>query len=147
MALKLAAYLLFWDQDPAVDPGANHPALLGQEFVPDLLAVNDAGEASVWVECGKTTVNKISKVTRRFRRARLVVFKATEREALQMREVLQGELEDKAGLIDILAWPAGSFREWHGALADKVEVYGEAGGLSINLTVNEHPLALDFKRF
>lgn len=145
--MKLAAYLLFWDAEPVVDPSPNHPALLGQEFVPDLLAANEAGEASLWVECGKSTVNKLSKVTRRFRRARLVALLPGERDALRLRGVLQDELEDKAGLVEILAWPEGTFREWFSALADRVEVYGEAGGLNLNLTVNEHPMAVDLKKF
>ena len=128
-----------------VDAGPKHPALLGQEYIPDLMALNEAGEVSLWVECGKTTINKLAKVSRRFRWARLVVLKETEREALQMREVVDAELGAKAG-VEIVAWPAGTFKEWLGALADKVEVYGEAGDLSLNLTVNEHPLAVDLKK-
>lgn len=147
LALKLAAYLLFWDQEPVVEASPRHPALLGQEFIPDLLAVNEAGEISLWVECGKITMHKLGKLTRRFRWARLVVMRENEREALRTRSQVQDELGDKGKLVEILAWPQGAFPGWLGAMADKIEVYGEAGGLGLNLTVNEHPLAVDLKKF
>ena len=52
LALKLAACLLFWDLEPIVDASPKHPALLGQEYLPDVLAVDAAGEAVLWVDCG-----------------------------------------------------------------------------------------------
>lgn len=146
LALKLSAYFLFWDFEPIVGASARHPALLNQEFLPDLLALNDAGEASLWVECGHVTMHKLMKLTRRFPNARLVVVQSGPREAERTRRDLQDQV-DRHAKIEILAWPHGQFASWMDILAEKTEAYGESGGLSINAVVNEHPLAVDLLRY
>ena len=144
LALKLAAYILFWKDEPIVGASAKHPALLGQEFVPDLMALDDGGQVRLWVECGQTTINKLAKAARRFPRARIVVMKALEREAARLRGELEAE-HGRPGRVEILAWPGGAFKEWLGALQEKTEAYGEGGGLSLNLVINEQPVSADLK--
>jgi hypothetical protein len=146
LALKLAAFLLFWDQEPVVDPSIKIPALAGYEFLPDLIALDDTGACKLWVECDTATMHKMNKVTRRLPQARIVVIKPDERGAKRLRIDLQNknEREDK---IEIWSWPGDSFKEWMKALAERTEVYGEAGGLSINAVVNDHPFAVDLKTF
>lgn len=146
LALKLAAYLLFWGQDPVVDASARHPALAGQEFLPDLMALDETGAVRLWVECGSATLHKLMKLTRRLPQARIVVLKATEREARRLRSDMEDKL-DRHAKVEVLAWRGDSFRDWLGALAEKTEVYGEAGGLSLNVVVNERPLAAELARF
>ena len=146
LGLKLAAYLIFWDRSPLVEASPRHPALLGQEFVPDLLSLDEAGAVDLWVECGKVTLRKMYKLTRRFPGARLVVMKGTEAEAVRLRRDLKEGL-DKEARVEILAWPGETFRGWMAALHEKTEAYGEAGGRSLNLVINEHPLAVELKVF
>jgi hypothetical protein len=146
LALKLGAFLLFWDQEPIVDASAKHPALLGQEFIPDLMALTVEGQAGLWVECGQTSMNKLAKVVRRFPYTRLVVLKASEREAERLRRDLASQ-HDRPERVEVLGWPADSFKEWKGALSEKTEVYGEGGGLMLNAVVNERPIVAELRRF
>ena len=143
LALKLAAFLLFWDLSPIVDASAKHPALLDQEFRPDLMALDDTGEAKLWVECGKVTQHKLAKVARRFSRARLVVLKESEAEAKRFRADSDREFGEHAP-VEIWAWPRGQFREWIAALSEKTEVFGEAQGRMLNIVVNERPMVAEF---
>ena len=145
-ALKLAAYLLFWSEEPAVDVSLKNPALADYDFLPDLMAWDETGAIKLWVECGSTTMNKLTKLTRRLPRGRIVVIKETERDAQRLREDLRKELGREAR-VEIWAWPDGLFREWVSALQERTEIYGESGGLLINVVVNEHPLVAELKRF
>ena len=146
LAMKLAAYMLFWDREPIVSPSAKHSALLDQEFIPDMMAVDITGALDLWIECGATTMNKLDKVARRFAHARIVVLTPTAREAKQLREDVVAKIE-RAPRIEILAWDGAQFKEFAKTLAEKNEVYGEAGGHMINAVVNEHPLVCEFKAF
>ena len=58
-----------------------HPALAGQDFAPDLITADDTNQVTLWVECGKTTLHKLDKVTKRFREARLWMLMAHPHEA------------------------------------------------------------------
>ena len=142
LALKLAGFLLFWDLSPIVDASAKHPALLDQEFRPDLMALDETGEAKLWVECGKVTQHKLSKVARRFGRARLVVLKETEADARRFRADSDREFDGPAP-VEIWAWPQRQFRDWMSALGEKTEVFGEARGRMLNIVVNERPLVAE----
>lgn len=146
LALKLAAYLLFWDKEPIVAPSAGHPALLGQEFVPDVMCVDITGAVDLWVECGVTTINKLDKVARRFSQARIVVLTPDARQAKQLREDVDAKME-RAPRIEILAWKDRQFVEFARTLVEKTEVYGEAGGHMINAVINEQPVVSEFAPF
>lgn len=146
LGLKLSAFVLFWDYSPIVGASPKHPALLNQEFIPDLLGTNEAGEARLWVECGQVTLHKLAKLPRRFPSARLVVIKASEREAIRLRKDMTEQL-DRQERIEVLSWPDGVFSEWMSALEEKIEVYGEGGGVTLNLVINERPFAVDLKSF
>src|SRR6267142_331465 len=73
VALKLAAYVLFFDLNPQTDISSRHPAISQQEFRPDLLALDESGAIKLWVECGNVTTHKLDKLIRRYRDARIVV--------------------------------------------------------------------------
>ena len=145
-ALKLAAYLLFWPDEPAVDFSLKNPALAGYDFLPDLMSLDEAGAIKLWVECGSTTMNKLTKLTRRLPQGRIVVMKEIERDAQRLREDVRKGLEREAR-VEIWAWPDRLFREWVSALKERTEIYGECGGLLINVVVNERPLVAALKRF
>lgn len=142
LALKLAAYLSFWEEEMTVDAGASHPALAGGEYLPDLLAVDAAGQVSIWVECGNTTLNKLAKVQRRWPDARLAVFKEDLPRAQRLRADLEGALP-RPERVEIFCWPGRSFAEWMRGLSEKTHVCGEAGGGLFNLVVNEKVYTTD----
>ena len=146
LALKLAGYLLYWDLDPQVEISPKNPALTEFEFLPDVLALQDDGSVALWLECGKTTMNKMLKLTRRLPHSRIVVLKETEAEAQRLRRDLSDELE-RSQRIEILAFPEATFREWLAALVEKTEVYGDADQTSLNLVVNERAFHADLIKY
>lgn len=146
LGLKLAAYLLFWDEELTVQPSLNHHALTGQPFRPDLLGTDITGSVGIWVECGNTSQNKIQKVLKRWSDARVVVLKERPAEAERFRKVLEDGVP-KSGRVEILAWPEGGFKEWMRLLSEKTEIIGEAGGLTLNLVVNEEVCVADLKKY
>ena len=146
LAHRIAAYVLFWNDEPTLDATTKTPALVNFEFLPDLLAVNAAGEATLWIECGTVTMNKLTKVTRRMPQARIVIMKETERTAAQLRKDLQDQF-DRPERIEILAWPENSYKQWAEMVGDSIEAFGEADGRTINAVVNERMMVVDFKSF
>lgn len=146
VAHRLAAYILFWDYEPILDASTKTPALNNFEFLPDLIAVDPAGEATLWVEVGSVTMNKLTKVTRRMPRARLVVLKETEREAELLRRTLDDQF-DRPEKVEILAWPDKTYKQWLAAVKDRTEAFGEVSGNMMNLVLNEQMFVIDFKRF
>ena len=143
---RLAAYILFWDLNPTLDATTKTPALANFEFLPDLLAVDDAGDATLWVECGSVTMNKLTKVTRRMPRARIVVIKETERSASELRKQLD-ETFDRPERVEVLGWPGDSYKKWSATVGDTMEAFGESGGLTINAVVNGEMVVVDFKSY
>jgi hypothetical protein len=132
VANKLAAYILFWNDAPLLDASAKTPAL--------------AGEAKLWVECSTTTMHKLTKITRRAPRARVVVLKENERDAARLRRELTDGF-DRPERVEVLSWPQGQFKEWCAAVGEKTEAFGEADGRMINAVVNENMLVVEFKSF
>ena len=147
VALRLSAFLLFWAYDPNMELSMKHPALAGQEFRPDLIALKDSGEIAVWIECGNVSLNKLDKLTRRCPWAKIAVIKASEFEGQRLRRDLRDEVPRQQA-IDVWAWPKEAFGLWLGAVQEreKVEVVGEAEEGALNLVVNEVPLAVSLIR-
>ena len=146
LAHKRAAYILFWDYEPLLDASVKTPALADYEFLPDLIALDDAGAGRLWVECGTTTMHKLTKITRRMPQARLVIMKETERDATRLRKDLDAQF-DRPEKVEILAWPGDAFKQWVRLVADRTEAFGEASGHMINAVVNEVPVLVEFKPY
>ncbi len=144
LALKLAAYLLFWAYDPKVELSPKHPALAQQEFRPDLIALDEAGEVRLWVECGNVTLHKLDKLIRRYPAARLCVLKATEAEGKRLRNDLREQVP-RQERVEVLCWP-GPFSLWSRALEEKTHAVGETSETSLNLVMNETAVAVDLVR-
>lgn len=146
LTIKLAAYLMFWDAEPIVEASSSHPALAGQKFIPDMMGLDDSGGLNLWIECGNVSLHKLGKLLRKFPTARIVLLKATEREAERVRRDINDQ-EEKGGKIEIIAWPGSQFKEWTKVVYEKTEIYGEANDRSLNLVINEVPIVADFKAF
>jgi hypothetical protein len=146
VALRLAAFALFWTSEPKMELSPSHPALDSVEFRPDFLALNDAGEIVLWGECGNTSLNKLDKLTRRFPSARIVALRASEPEGKRMRADVDDAV-DRNGRIEILAFRAEDFILWRNAVEEKIELFGESNERSFNLVINHTPLACDLAAF
>lgn len=146
LALRLAAIVLFFDDEPAAELSAKHPALAGQEYRPDCVALDEGGRVKLWVEAGKTTANKLDKVTRRYPDARIVVLTAGEHDARRMRQLVDDKVP-RSKLLEIWSFRKDDFRQWHDALREDTYVIGEANGASLNLVINDVALAVDLVKF
>ncbi len=146
LALRLAAIVLFWDYSPSAELSAKHPALAGQEFTPDCIALDDSGLVKLWVEVGRTTPNKLDKLTKRYPDARLVVLTGNERDAQKMRLVADDKVT-RGHRLEIWSFKAEDFKEWLAAVREDTYVVGEAAGHTMNLVVNDVPLAVDLVKF
>jgi uncharacterized protein YaeQ len=138
VALRLTAAILFFDREPALETGPGHNAVAETGFFPDLLVTDESGAISVWIECGTVANNKLAKVARRLRGARLVVFKESPEDGRRFRAVVKKEIA-KGEKIEIWAWPKEDFIKWTAALKESTHVCGEASGRSLNLVMNEVP--------
>ena len=126
LALKLAAFVLFFKSKPLMDVSLKHPAIAGQEFRPDLLALNESGEVQLWVECGTVTSHKLDKLPRRYRNARIITLKETYHEAETLRKTIEKHKVQGADRVEIWAFPNRMFQEWFNAVAGGDEVSEEA---------------------
>ncbi len=142
LALKLAAFAMFHNFHPTVEPSTQHPALQGMDIRPDLFYLDEGGDIATWIECGEVSINKLDKLTRRYPHARIVVLKTTKHQADRLRVALQEQVR-LGGRIEIWTWPKDEFKEWLRALEDKTEIFGEAHEKSFNVVVNQTPIAMD----
>jgi uncharacterized protein YaeQ len=141
--LKLAAALFFFDRQASVQMGATDPALQGQEYFPDFMATDVAGAVTLWIECGKTTVHKLQKVSKRFRDARILVLTAQPQQALQQAQDAASE-----GLRNVEAWsfPRGAFGQWMRLAGEQNDIIGEANETSLNVVINGGSFVVDLER-
>lgn len=146
MALKLAAFILFFRHNPSIEVSSKNPLMQGQEFMPDLICLNEAGEIAIWIECGNVATHKLDKIIRRNRQARIVVIKSTEKEAQNLRDAFEKNEIKNSDRIEIYAFPPGLSREWENAVSQTVDVYGEDLDRSFNLVANAVPFSFDFIR-
>jgi hypothetical protein len=142
LAMKLAAFVMFFPLAPIVDPSPDHPSLAGLDLKPDLLSVNEGGDIRLWLECGEASINKLDKVSRRLGQARIVVITASIHKANQLRKTLEKDVRHGAR-IEIWTWQPGDFETWLKAMGEKVEIFGDAHEKSFNLVVNGVPYAVD----
>jgi hypothetical protein len=146
VALRLAAYALFWGWEPKIEVSPKHPALASVEFRPDFIAFDEGGGVKLWGECGNVTLNKLDKVARRFPRARIAALKASETEGRKLRSDLKDSV-DRQERVEILAFRPEDFAVWRNAVVESTEVFGESTDRSLNLVINHTPLACDLAVF
>lgn len=87
IVLKILAMALYFDRKLQVEPNFED-----DRFQPDLLLRADDGRPSLWIECGQCRVQKLDKITFRHYDARVVVIRATEREARDIAQRCVGEV-------------------------------------------------------
>ena len=143
VVLKLAAALFFADFTPIISPSSQQATLRDQDFVPDVMAVNEAGELILWVECGKTTPHKLSKVSKRFRQARVIVLTARPHEGQQMAETLDSEEIDR---VQVWTFQEGELARFMSLVGEANELIGEATETSLNLVLNDQPFMTELRK-
>ena len=75
VALKLLAYIMFIEQRPHIDEDA------GWHFTPDLIARDDSGSITLWVDCGRLSIKKVDTIATKVRgNIDFFVFRKTQRD-------------------------------------------------------------------
>lgn len=88
IALKLLAYLIFINRKPRLDED------IDWNFVPDLVARNEAGELSLVVDCGSVSARKADTVATKARdRIEYFVFRKTVREMEEFHKVVESKVK------------------------------------------------------
>ena len=80
IALKILAYLLFQNDTGSLPLQVEQG--VGQRHKPDLVAADpDTGHMVLWIDCGQIEVKRLGRIAAANPRARVIVVKATRREA------------------------------------------------------------------
>ena len=88
IALKLIAYLMFIKRRPRIDEDA------GWQVVPDLIARDDSGAITLWVDCGSVSTKKADTIATKVRDSiEFYVFRRTEREMDQFYKGIQDKVK------------------------------------------------------
>ena len=85
LAMKLMAYLMYFEQQPMVEFS------VGQHYKPDLVCCSD-GYVDLWIDCGDIGIHKLDRVTTTNHRARIVVVKPTQRSAISYKRLADRRL-------------------------------------------------------
>ncbi len=102
MVLKILAMALYFDRKLLVEPSMDDE----DRYQPDLLMRSDDYRPLLWVECGQCRVQKLDKVAFRYYDARVIVMKATEREARDLALRCQGEVR-RLGALEFVGFSPG----------------------------------------
>jgi uncharacterized protein YaeQ len=88
ITLKLLAYLMFIERRPTVDEDA------GWHFTPDLIAKDESGDITLWVDCGRVSTKKVDTIATKVRdRIEFYVFRKTQREMDQFYQVIKDKIK------------------------------------------------------
>jgi uncharacterized protein YaeQ len=88
IALKLIAYLLFIKRRPRIDEDA------GWQVVPDLIARDDSGAITLWIDCGTVSTKKADTIATKVRDSiEFYVFRRTEKEMGQFYKQIQDKVK------------------------------------------------------
>ncbi len=90
-------------------------------------------QVTLWIQCGKTTLHKLDKVTKRFRDARIWMLMAQPNEAKEMAKSLESEGNIR---IEVWCFKYGEFQRWRNLVQEQCDIIGEATETSMNLVIN-----------
>jgi len=75
IALKLLAYLMFNEKRPRIDEDVDW------HFTPDLIAYDDSGSITLWIDCGRVSMKKVDTIATKVRsNIDFFVFRNTKRD-------------------------------------------------------------------
>jgi uncharacterized protein YaeQ len=144
LMLKLASFIFFYSKEPLVITSPQqHSALIGQDFSPDVMTADDTGQVTLWIQCGKTTLHKLDKITKRFREARLWMLMAQPVEAKLMAASLESEGNSR---FKVWSFKYGEFARWKTLVQEQNDIIGEATETSMNLVINSQMFMTELER-
>ena len=144
LMLKLASFIFFHLKEPIVITSPQqHSALVGQDFAPDLMTADLTNQVTLWIQCGKTTLHKLNKITKRFRDARIWMLMAQPNEAKEIAKSLESEGNAR---IEVWTFKYGEFARWRALVQEQTDIIGEANETSMNLVINNEMFMTELER-
>lgn len=77
IVLKILGFLLYYDRSPRIELRVSEDK---RDYRPDVVAFDEQGQITLWVDCGQIAVRKVDDLTRQFPDAEIVIIKPTDRE-------------------------------------------------------------------
>jgi uncharacterized protein YaeQ len=114
LALKLLAYLLYFDREPTIE------LRVGQHYKPDL-AIVDGRDVTLWVDCGDIGPHKLDRITTSNRNAEIIVVKPDRRSAHSFRAVTNRRIRQPAR-VRIVAFDDGFIGQFVSALSTRTDL-------------------------
>lgn len=127
--MKLVSYALFYHPDLAIELS------VGQHYKPDLVRTDPAGEPVQWVDCGKITLTKLDKLTRRNRRTLIDVVKPDAYTARTYAESAAGRLS-APDRVRIWGFDPGFLEALGDGLADRSALVATVSGQTEHLLLD-----------
>lgn len=115
--LKFMAWCLFWHPRLAIEKKA-----VDERYEPDLVLENLDGTVRAWIECGRLSIQKLDKLTRRHPDARIYVLLPRPKDARLMIRQVQKKV-DRSSHIRLVAFSQDVAAVLLPALTDKNEVW------------------------
>lgn len=77
IVLKVLGCLLYYDRSPRIELRVSEDK---RDYRPDVVAFDEPGHITLWVDCGQIAVRKVDDLTRQLPDAEIVILKPTDRE-------------------------------------------------------------------
>ena len=116
VVLKFLGWCVFYHERLAIEKK------IDDLFEPDLVLQGYDGTVHLWVECGKVSIHKLNKLTKRYPGSRIYVLLASERDARQMAEQIRKKV-DKPAAIRLVAFTEDVVGTFLPTLMNKNEVW------------------------
>jgi uncharacterized protein YaeQ len=106
IALKLLGYLLHFEEHPRIEESVQW------HYKPDLVARDETGKITLWIDCGNIAVRKIDRVATKIGAERFLILRRTRGEAARLDDAMEGRVKHRArvqliafadGFVDALA--------------------------------------------
>jgi uncharacterized protein YaeQ len=138
LAMKLVAYLLFFDRRLKVEAGVD------QHYKPDLVRT-DGRDVTLWVDCGQISIHKLDKIATTNHAADIVVVKPTRRSAESHRRQAQKRVR-RMERVSYVMFDDGFVDALAAALSTRTGLHATLEGEMLEMRVNETRLATRIHR-
>ena len=129
---KVCAYLLFCEDKPQIERRLTDNK---RDYRPDVVAFDEQGNVTLWVDCGQIHVRKVDDLTRRYPHARIVIVKIDRREMEAYAREAQKKVK-RIERVEFLAFDDGFLAQIEPLLGHLNTVRASFDGTTLELNWN-----------
>lgn len=126
--MKLCSYMAFYRPGLAIEVSAD------QHYKPDLVRFNDDNEPVQWIDCGKTALRKLDKITKKNRLTRITIVKPTRYELERYKALADKRLE-LPERVDYVTFRRGFLEELAALMGPRVRIEANVPGAGGHLYI------------